>query len=758
VDFVTPFSDTLDVTVPMDPAQNQTYANNQATPDVTADQLVAFFEELQAGISEMEKWLINTLEIAIGLHEGDQFNILVKKDQSKNIVNGNPYPDVVSIFNNYGTGDVPVIVGAPGSPTALSNLVFASGSALVEFFYDIKEFLLNLWVISNNDGFGFPSDQFPNPSSTNPLLFKTNVNNVVVTYDYSLNAPLVGLLTVQNDSRSDVEVLGRQYGYNVDGSFRDSEWEDAAHTTLKYTYAVEDSPGVFKNFQYIYRQHYATDPSLPFTPTNLYPPGHAGDPDFLYYQYTNPGDEEAQAAFQAAFRALEVTSAGQLGTKNGTYFRWLFDWTLQAISLFVVQTAAAKGLAPQAFIDEFYTPYVYNTNFPPNPLPPIKINFRTVGGTAGSANSAQSLNFQQQTYLIRIFFPTLDPHGGTSIHNQLSTLLHEGSIGHGFDGIPKAVSALMGNQAEISWPATLTTQNGAYIDSQTATYAYTGPGIASIFEGWATFGEITGLRLGYYVQFDPITGLPLDSTFDIAAAANGMIQLSRIASRQVCAIAQNFSAYAWTQFRVISVFEEQTGIVIENGGDGYYQRFLAHPMQQTSYAAGEITNLALVSIIQEHIPAGKYFNFPAFVQFRIERTDYILGETLTQVALANLDLFISDTPPPGPLSLSHEVKPVNWGTPVRLPVPAKASPTHVAIAMPAKGKKVVAKIPPKPEKKPATRREPVVHPFATRPWTANPPKKANSSVLPVKVVAPAAAKPAVPKKTPCGVAMRKTMI
>ena len=609
---IVPFADTS-VSIPMKESDNASYAASQATVDISEDDLLNLFVKTQGDIAEMDKWLLDMLQNALDIHDKDQFLLLKKKDLGRNIVSGSPYSSIDDIFKNYAS--VEKQVDNASSDSTISDLTYQSGNALNDFFYDVKEYLCDIHVKNN-----YVQYQFANVGVAG--LYKVNSVAHLVTYDEVIADINVAIY----DNKSDLEILGRHYGYNVDGSTKADEWITVG-TKLLYE---------FQTFDYIYRQHYAVNTSAPMTPSNTKDPVTNKE----YYQYTDAGDEARRDAFLTAFSLAEVTTGTQARIgKPGSFNRWKYDYEFQKIAGYVIGTAASKGLLSAEFADTYYTPYFVDKNAPPPTPPEIEITFRIRGGITASVNSGTSVSKARSSIQITVLFPTLDPLHESSMRANLGILLHEGALGHGFDGIPNGVDFLLGNKSELSWLTNVKDSSGFYDENFFLTTPNLGPGLVTLFEGWATFGEILGINFGYYfIKFDENGQVTIDSN-NVVPAIYGMIQLSRIAARQVNAVGLNFSKYSFSFYKMVNTFYEMSNIPISDSR-GYHARFVLHPMQQTGYAAGLIINLSLVNYLTEQVElAGCEFDLSKYVEFRILRTDYILGSSLVEIATNELDTF-----------------------------------------------------------------------------------------------------------------------
>lgn len=405
-----------------------------------------------ADIAEMDKWYNDNLAIAQNLNTGDSFNLLSRTDLSKGICGANqntgtvPYNTVEEILDNYSSTPKIVNVDIP-----LADLVYQNGFAVSRLLYDIREYLANQYVKEN-----FAHYNFADAASAG--LCKTNQANQLVTYDMVYED--LSALNTNTFGTSDIGVLGRHYGYDVNGNIKADEWSNGK---LIYKY---------QPFDYIYRQHYAVDNSVPLTPDNFSDPKSSGR---KFYQYSDTGDETKRSAFIAAFLALETTTKAQAEAgKPGSYLRWKIDWTLQKLAAYVIASiagntpnVAAQNLLPHDFQQSYYASTFEDTNdnntdfcgFGLNHTAQEKVHFRAVGQLAGSANSGTSLDRPNKIVTIKIAFPTFDPINVQTTQSIKSTLLHEGALGHGFDNIPKNIDQLRGATSILSW-LTNFNQNG----------------------------------------------------------------------------------------------------------------------------------------------------------------------------------------------------------------------------------------------------------------------------------------------------------
>jgi hypothetical protein len=580
--------------------------------------------KIQDDIAEMDGWFERNLAVAQNVRAGDNFSLLFKKDPSKGICGGDltgttPYTSVTELIDNYGAETKIVAVDA-----SLADLVFQSGYAGAKFFYDLKEYLADQHVKTNYAQYGFTNAESAG-------LCKTNPQGQLITYDKvrdDLNALAKGSLAT-----SDVGVLGRHYGYNADGTRKDDEW--TSNTQLKYT---------FQPFDFIYRQHYAINTAAPLTASNIVDPQTGKQ----FYQYTNVGDTR-RAAFISAFSQLETRNQAEiLSNKPGSYFRWKMDWVAQKISGFVIANAVSKNILSQSFIDEYFSGTFVDTNDPTGVqcgfglqhTSPETLSFRVVGQTSGSANSSSYLDLTNKIFNVRMSFGSLNPVAENTISNTIGTLLHEGALGHGFDRVPNVMDQFRGATNEVSW---LTNVNSSLVrtDLPLVSYPFIGPSYATLGEGWATYGETLGVVKQLNVLFDD-NGCPNAANINNVGVFVAMSSLSRIAARQVISVAENYSQYAWSIYHSVSEFRRLTDLVGANAA-AFNMRFISHPTQQTTYAAGLITNLGILGFVKEEATKrgpNCRVNEPAYNELRITRTDYIIGALLQKFIEANLDSLI----------------------------------------------------------------------------------------------------------------------
>ena len=597
--------------IPLNPADNAAFATLQAPLlSTTTGALTARFVAAQAKIADLERWLASDLENAVSAHVGDIYLVLQKNNHSMGISAGNPYTDVQQIITNYVAQEN--VVEPYGQSKDIVELVSQSGAQLATLFFDIRELLADQLVKERYTTFGFAS-------SASAGLYKLNTTGQNITLElvqaYSQNSAVA-------DAKSDLDCLGRHYGYTVTGAINASE-------------PVAPAPYVYHGcMDYIYAQHYAIDTTLPRVPTNVFDPVTGK----FKYQYTDVGDTVRRAAFLNAFRALEATTTGQLQTKRGTYMRFIMDHHFQTVARYVVDTAVANRLLSQSFSDQYFNSTVIKT-FDPATIAatgPERVVYRVRGQLSGSANSGTTLDLVRRYVNITIAFTTVIPFVATS---ELGTMLHEGALGHGFDKVPNLVDFLRGIVPVTGWPTT--TFSTGIVDDGVATYGIPGPSYASLAEGWATLGEVIGMINKYYVNFDA-QGNVIPNTQDTVAALNAIISLSRIAARQYCAMGTNFARNGWSFNRLVTTFKQLTGFSTQTAVN-FVDRFYLHPMQQTSYANGFITNVGLISYLSNALAAECYcFDLAKFIEFRITRTDYIAGASLFEIATQNIYTFRTD--------------------------------------------------------------------------------------------------------------------
>jgi hypothetical protein len=240
-------------------------------------------------------------------------------------------------------------------------------------------------------------------------------------------------------------------------------------------------------------------------------------------------------------------------------------------------------------------------------------------------------------------FTTSDPQRETPFNYEIGTVLHEGSLGHGFDDLPNAYNSLSGIPAEKS-----ILSSGDLFDDHTTqvsgTY-FNSPGYAMVSEGWATFGEIVGIDRGLYVYVNDAGEVDRDADGNVivntAAIMLGLNSLSRIGSRQIVDTGMNEARFAYSFNRAIQEQYENTRIARTNGFfRSMMNRFLVSPNQQTTYASGLVTNLGLQAFVRNRCAElNRTFMFSSFVEFRIDRTDYLIGSDLFAIADLEIDRF-----------------------------------------------------------------------------------------------------------------------
>jgi hypothetical protein len=317
------------------------------------------------------------------------------------------------------------------------------------------------------------------------------------------------------------------------------------------------------------------------------------------------------------------------------------------LARYVVDTAVDNDLLSAEFNELYFNSTVYKSFDPASfaATGPQRVIYRVRGQVSGSANSGTTADLLRNHVNITIAFTTIVPFVATS---ELGTMLHEGALGHGFDRVPNLVNRLRGVDPATGWPTT-SSAVGIFDESRTYRYSFPAPSYASLGEGWATLGEIIGMINKYYVLFDS-NGVPIPNSQDTTAALNSIISLGRIAARQTVAMGSNFARNAWSFNRALTEFMTQTGFSVASSVN-FIDRFYLHPMQQTSYANGFITNVGLVSYINNTLAAQCFcFNMSKFIEFRILRTDYIAGASLFEIATQNIYLFRNDDLLPCPFA------------------------------------------------------------------------------------------------------------
>jgi len=654
--------DTL-INVPRLAADNELpqYADQSLdNPDIPADEQAAivqsFFESAQAGIAEMEEWLTSTLYMALGTTVGDEFLAVQKADLSFGYHGDQtPYASAQAIVANYkGLNYIVLPAGepaefTPGEPIAgkapIEILVSLSGANLVLFFDDLKGYLATIWQ--------------PTWRADGKTIQEVSDEAAAESINTSTSAqpqpdPNAGPLNWPGGNRSDLQELGRHYGYTAAGvktflhTGDDSDYYEwnVGGESLHYNFAAPaagSEAGTVdsrKQFDYVYRQHYEVDPDAPLAVGNDRDPARADEP------LTPDDDAYNQAAVVDEFDVFDGL--------QGTFFRFRGDNMLQRLTKFIIDTAdlPSKQLLPTDFLEEFYRPYLVNTYDEPdwaeNREGEIKIFFRVVDSAGGSASSGGGILFRPSKVIQQVInLPTRDPvRIGVGFANLVGLLLHEGALGHGFDDVPNNVKSLR-DEPQPGWN---TSGLNMEHEGNFGLIEYLPPGYAALAEGWATYGELYGIFNQYYcvlrndatVWLEDPAPLALVPFLNPLSALSGIISLSRVAARQTCAIGMNYSAQAWTFAKMVQQFRTVSNIPFGDSAD-FHIRFIGHPMQQTSYAAGLTTNLALIQFLTEFVPCDSkgtgrccQFDIAKYTAFRILRTDYILGATLAEAAIKSV--------------------------------------------------------------------------------------------------------------------------
>ena len=621
ISFETSFNDQPGLQVPFDSANNAGYAASQSAAFGTDDAtLKALFEQYQADIAEMEKWMNIDLANTFVSKSGDEFNSIFKVDTNKGICGNTvtpatgtvPYTSIQEIIDNY-AGVIEIV----DDPKPLSQLVFESGFAVSQLLYDVREFTANQYVKKN-----FSQYDFADEASAG--VCKENQSGHTVSYQ-EVSQDLLGLYNcaIEGDEfrRSDISGLGRQYGYEVDGVTKvPSEWNGDL-TQLVYLYNAD--------FDYIYRQHYQVDNSSPLTPGNVAP----------------AGGEAFTKVPASEFQALEAQSLSQINSgKLGSYYRWKNDWMCQRVSGFVIDNLVTKGILNDPFATDYYKSTFVDSNGSGctslSHTAPETIRFRIAGQVAGSANASTDLDQETKTFTTLVRILTADPKNSPTVQNNVPLIIHECALGHGFDSVPNNIDILRGVPSEISWYSNVNNFFGPLTENQLYAYPLLGPGANILFEGWATYGELVGTQKNLVTEFDEF-GCPTNEP-DLVSVFNGNVLLARVGARQICCIGENFSRYAWSVYHNEDVFFNFSNIPVSVGPD-FQIRFISHPMQQTSYATGLTQNVGLLAAIraegESRVPPCTV-NDAGFNQFRITRTDYILGAPLNQIVQDNIDDFL----------------------------------------------------------------------------------------------------------------------
>jgi hypothetical protein len=592
------------VTVPVDPSQIQLYASEMAAREPTIHwwYFMQMMYYVHSMIDEMENAYRNSL---MGLHmtfPGDEFVSLRKKNPL--LGRSTEYTDVGQVFDNY-EGDLKVI---DESDYTIIDAMVESGDKFVEFFDDAKRVVARKFIKAEYALFNFSSAQDAD-------IDRVNNNGVLVDLALAIdNANSVG------NARSDIEVLGRHYGYMPDGTIKADEWENGE---LIYRFR--------NDFHYIYRQHYMYDTSAPLTATNVRDP-QTGK---FKYQGTDAGDEVRQKEHEDAFLELEATSLvhvwglDESANRRGTFYRFQYDWVLQNLGEHVVRNAVDLGLYTANFSANYLdatfvnthnyngTPSVYNERF----------MYRVIGQLTGSAAADVRYDWRGSAAYVLTKFTTFTPVRAPA--SDLSTILHEGPLGHGFEWIPGFFQYLRTFEVTGSWVVV-----GSVVDETYVSQVGLGiPGYGMTAEGWATYGEFLAHVHDLFVVFDSDGKIapPSPQNQNYAAALYGLVDGSRIAIRRSIDPKLNSAKYGYTLNRVMKEFTEASNLNALDAAT-FFQRFAGSPGQQTTYASGMISNMAISSEVKRVIASDPAHATCTFSQAKMVELRVMFGSEIVGVS------------------------------------------------------------------------------------------------------------------------------
>lgn len=641
------------------------YQSNAAAGSSEYNEIMDKILETQAGIKELYAHYTQGLSLSLNLNDGVNSKYLgvTKRNTTKGLDTSagqtSPYQTAEEILANYDSTSQIIDNNLP-------TIVHESGVSLFSFFDDFKQYYLNQYVQNNPSLFGFS-----NPSAAG--LFKYNDANQQI-----LSEDVVSAVDSEGyNALSDVVVLGRHYGYNADGTIKADEWapypkkidESVPDSVVYQEYQPEpiykwgfpNGSGGYYVFDYIYAQHY----KIPLKAN--------GERNYSMAAFNAMAPSE-KLVFDVdewnKWAKIEYEQCIYDYGNRGTYFAFKFDYCNNMLADYFLRTGADRNLFSHQFIAKFGF-FAFNNVHAKNAADrrladtylsdPSLQQYVTIDGvdynqkyahiniynranreqSAGSANSGRFLDVARNVYGVSQGYTTSTPHTELTAIANIGTFIHEGALGHGFDEIPNNIAVLVGDTNEQSW---LTLGNDIAHDPEFWNYStMVKPGAAVIGEGWATFGEFVGIVYGYYILIDDAGDIDPNQVAD-SAIILGLNGVSRLASRQIIDAGTHDPRYAYTFNRMVT---EQYEISNINKEDSFFrnmlQRFVIGWAQQTTYAGGLIGNLGtnayLKSTVELNYGPGSY-NFGAFVEFRINETDFIMGATLTEIAIANLNKFV----------------------------------------------------------------------------------------------------------------------
>ena len=599
--------DAMQLVVPFDPSSNEAYAT---VGSAVNESLLAAIEKVQADMDEMEGYYRNSLEYFQMASTGDLYPQISKSDLTLGV--SVPYASVEAIVDNY-----QATFNELTDNFTIVDAEVESGMALVGLFDDINVLLANEVLEEKYAEFNFSSAMAAGVGDTN------DDGDVIELADV-----VAYLRTIT--AKSDVEVLNRHYGYYSNGTIKADEWDNGE---LVYGFTEAD---------YIYRQHYLLNESMPMVPSNIYDPvtGKA------YYQATDAGDETRYEALVDAYYATEayladhVSSVNETQNRKGTYYRFKYDYMMQSLYQYVIENADSLGIFPQDFIDEYCTDTFVNTYESSTAGPELAL-VRVLGQASGSATSEPSVSLLTKKIVILNRFSTFTPDSAPRM--DLSTILHEAALGHGFEVIPSFFEYIRTFEVSTSY-----VMSGGVVDETFWNGAfYSTPGAGVLAEGWATFAEIFALMKNLYVKFDSEGAIiePVALNQDVEAALRGNIELKRIAARKVVDIHANSKRFAFSFNRMVREFEDLSGIDPLQV-PSFMQRFVGSPGQQTTYGSGFLVTIgtlnSLKTIVAEDMAYdGCTFDEAKFVQWRVTTGATLGGSALAQLAVEDLPTMVT---------------------------------------------------------------------------------------------------------------------
>ena len=629
--------------------------------------LTAEMLKTQAGINEMYSYYSKTLQLSLNVNDNEkqEYGYIKKRNLSlgidQDLSQNTPYVNGKDILDNY----EPVLVEIKNN---LPSIVYDSGLCLADLFKDMQDFYMDKYVKTNYSSFKFDN-------SANAGLYKLDNSGSRVD-----QISVSNIINSKNIWRSDFQVLGRHYGYNVDGSMKLDEWIDwptavdenitssivytKYEKSLKYTWSLDNS-GSLVHFDYIHYQHYAM-PKLA-----------DGSLNYSASAFNLMSDASKNITDVVEFNkwALQLDNEILLDYgKRSTYAAYSADYVNNKLSWYVLTNGVEKGLFTHEFIAQ--NGYFAFTNKYPDTVKYSRLSdyyqdpsngltqYCVIDGvdyvakwssvtvtiranreqTSGVGSSSGKQSNSRKIYAVSQGYTTLNIRIEPLPLSYIWAYIHEGALGHGFDNIPGVTSTLIGIETIIPWTNS-TTSNSIYVNKGTNYLALIPAGRAVISEGWATYSEFLAIVNNLYLNIN-INGI-VDSTAEsLSAIIQGLSGSSRVAARQELDTGYHDPKFAYTFNRSSNRLYDVTKIDVNTPFFRQMNRLLVKTYGlQTTYAGGLIDNLAASSYLKKTIESnygvGK-FSMAKYVQFKITKGRCILGSALSTYVKENIDDFVMD--------------------------------------------------------------------------------------------------------------------